>query len=960
MTQLALYGKIDALFKKPLGEIGEEQARSLINKNYAAREYFFSKAPIQWVTWLNANSFFEILKENRDESYYTMPELVYLGRVINEEGDQKEIVKIIKGVNHTRAFNPKMAQWTLLASPSLDIEEIKEIIPKIEQENWFFQLRAFPQSSYNYEPLIKKLSESESHTSLLLLARAMLQVNPDRANGNYPDQYFYLRDIHKIGLFKALYKLEGHYAEKAIEIFANIFSQFIQTDKVEDSAFPYSDSYYLSGIDFFDLNFKGEIPRGFREEIKLPLKVFVSLLQKTLGQKCDANERKIYDTYIKNLPNSQTLWRLKLFSMSQCPELFKEDLKKELYKIFSTPRYSQLFFGTEYLNALKRVFSLWEEPVQRDYIKQILDKFKGLIEGSPKEHWHLTQGWEILSIIASSLDKNEIAAAFKILEGRTLDKEFTPKIITPEVRGGMVKSRSPVNFSEKYADIAHLIQSLKTDLQVGAIEKKYKDDDFLNPRNAEGVGEELKKDMKNRMSEYLAHAVDFLSDGIHLHYTYSFLRGVEEYLRDKKTLTKTNWDNLFTLFDKIKESPTRDTEQAEENRLSGWLGIEKVMAELLKFFLRADYKKLFQGKRSDSLDLITYLLESSDPIPEHETNEYGGLYHIVINSTRGIAFEGLVNFIYSDGEKLNEDVLDLYKKTIKEATSSIQFVIGRYLASFYFRDEKEVSQLFENIFPRDPQKVKQFSFAWEGYLTNMLYKGLFDVLPEYYEYALSLEPSDVSKKKNTHDIDEGIGTHLALAFSRFGGIKYENEEKDPLLDLLWKSNDVKKQKAFISFLGRGIISHSNAGVAWFEEEKIDLGKLKALWELLLEMRLDADTYTSFGFWINYKKDIFDYDWLARMIQKTLNKTGGVIEWDHGIENKLLELAKANPEATLKIIERLFMGKLGAQSMNWFRLDDKKISVFKVLYEKEPAKTKSLINQLLEKGGRPFWPLRDIL
>ena len=57
MNQIDLYKNIDNLFIKGVESDKKEDIKSLIEANFDARNYFFSEAPINWITWLNENGF---------------------------------------------------------------------------------------------------------------------------------------------------------------------------------------------------------------------------------------------------------------------------------------------------------------------------------------------------------------------------------------------------------------------------------------------------------------------------------------------------------------------------------------------------------------------------------------------------------------------------------------------------------------------------------------------------------------------------------------------------------------------------------------------------------------------------------------------------------------------------------------------------------------------------------------
>ena len=86
--------------------------------------------------------------------------------------------------------------------------------------------------------------------------------------------------------------------------------------------------------------------------------------------------------------------------------------------------------------------------------------------------------------------------------------------------------------------IDEIIEHLKTDWSPTALKEQYSTDDFLSPRGTEGLGDAMKDDIKRRLDVYLDKINNFFDrDHIAPHYIYSLLRGVEEMLRNKETLT---------------------------------------------------------------------------------------------------------------------------------------------------------------------------------------------------------------------------------------------------------------------------------------------------------------------------------------------------------------------------------------------------------------------------------------
>jgi len=967
---LEIHRKIDAFITQEVRIADKRALDILIHSHVNARDYFFAKAPIEWISWLCEKGFFNVLnKEAEDKTRYSfrMPELSYIIRVVEANGDEEKVIEIMDSVECVKNFNPEVVDQFLWISQKLSTISLVKIIPKIKRENWIGLMKGFKPSGYSYNAIVKKVAEGKEFESLLLLAEILLTLD-DEKQERYSDNYFSLNDVAYTEIFDALADLEGEYAEKGIEFILDILKGLVKEKSENDhSAYAYDSGFRLFDVDLFDMTINKSRRSNDREDLKSLIAALIELIERRVGQQCKGNARKVYDEYFANLPDTYWMWRIKIFAMHFCPEIFEVELKKELTRFLSTERYNDFLSGTpEFYKILKIVFPNWTSTEKRDFVKKVLDYFMEKSNAAPEEEWIKDYGWRVLSSISAELTEEEkkmCEAQF----GKAADSNYDPEPSVGQMRGGMVQSCSPVEVSEKdYKDILDLIKDLKSQLSPETLKESYKNDDFLKPRNAEGVGNALKEDMKQRMQDYLAYAQDFLDPALSVHYTFSFLCGVKEYLGAGRKLSKEDWDNLFKLFKKIviiSRAEVKENIDNEDWWLARWTWVEKIIADILKYFSTKAYADLFVDKRVLVLSLLGYLLESEDPKPEHEAAENGDLFHIAINSTRGVAFQAFVNFVYEDGENLKDDVLELYKKTIGKASLSMRFIIGRYLASFYYRDKEKIGELFEEIFPKSEDRYEDFFAAWEGYLASILYKEMFEALSEYYDYALDLDRALYPERLKVRDFDGGVATHLALAFAHFDEVQYTEKEKHPLLEKLWGGNDTENKKEFVSFLGRGIISNGKATDKWFKEQNVKLEKLKAFWILILGREdLEPEVYATFGFWVNHKKDIFEYGWLAEMMAATLQKSRGKIEWGYGILARMEEFTKANPEKALIILEEyLLEGILGdSQGKNWFYVDDEKVSVFKELYKAKPEETKVLIDQLLEKGDRTFWPLKDII
>lgn len=964
-NMLEIHDRIDLLVQKPLSTLQVRELNILLHSHINAKRYFYLKAPIGWVTWLNGNGFFSVLNvpsENTNQYSLRLPELSYLERVIQGGGDGEEVVKVIQSTDCAGNFNPEIVHRFLFICRILPSALLVKVLPKIESERWVELMKNFSASAYMYDGMIENLAQAKEQEGLLMLAKAMLLVPRTEDDDKPFEDDFYLKDISRSGLFEALSGLDSVFAEKALKLLVEVLTSF--TDEkvhLDDEPFESSDTHYVLDLDFYAIDAHMDDSFGFRDDIKALLKLAVRLVQMLFGN-CEAEVSARYEATIKKLPDTPMLWRLKLFTLTRCPKTFENEIAAELERVFKTDLLL-LMRGTDYIHVLQLAFPDFGEARKRDLVIRLLDAFESFLSGLSTEqerHYPLQKGWEVFSSIAAHLTASEIARASDLFN-KELDSSYAPAPLEPTVLSGSVSDMSPVDFEEPaYSDPLTVIGLLKSSLVPSVLSETYKGDSIFTPRNAEGVGAALKKRVQSHVSDYLAHWESFVDCSMHVHYLFSFLEGIEAHLRDKVELDVQAIDRLFDMFRVITVRQKTDSLPEEGRWLARWVAVERAIADILKHLLLYHHETLLESKRTELIVLIRYLLQSDDPSEVDESNDPNDLDHVAINSVRGRTAEVLAILASFDGEHLKHDVLQLYKEAILNDSLVVKFTLGKHLAVFYYRDHEDVAKVFKDIFPIEANKIGHFLAAWSGYLSSPVRPELFSQLQEYYFYALGQVASDKPVKRG-RTLDEGIATHIAVAFVRFNDIVYTAENKHPLLEALLEGTDVEKQKEFISFLGRGVVSHANAGEEWFRSNDVDLEKLKSLWILLLDKPLPSDVYAEFGYWVNSHQEIFDYNWLAETLARTLRKSGGRLDYTHGLEVKLLELASVNPKATLEIVEKFLLGEVaGSQRLGWFQVDQKQIDVFTLLYVAEPQKTEALINELLTRGGPVFLPLRDIL
>lgn len=468
------------------------------------------------------------------------------------------------------------------------------------------------------------------------------------------------------------------------------------------------------------------------------------------------------------------------------------------------------------------------------------------------------------------------------------------------------------------------------------------------------------------------------------HYTYSFLRGIKETLSENRaSMGKLSCDELIALLQAIKksgetESFTKKGIDIEGRWLSGWNSVHSTIADLIEELIKQKNKITllnFKKYRKNILEILSYLLNFNDPVPEDEKLKTAKMttkrpnepeasisdpFSIAINSVRGQAFQTLLHFIYQDA-KFAKDVKSLYVNLLqKEDTRAIMFMFGHYLPSFHYRDIDWIKGKFNEIFESDKKDKYLHLAVWEGYLSNNLYRELFfePYFQKLYYKNISLALSYPNQKffKDPH---ESIAIHLALAFVHYEKFDFNH----PLFKRFIKEADSKQLSEFISFLGRSYIAGENNNIFQDKDSPWRFDRIKNFWDLLLKTKKDSDSLKEFGTWVETENAVFDVKWLAKRLNQTLEITKGGLKWDFGLVKSIEKLATEAPQDALEILKKHFLFVIGDEKNHFpIQTDKEWYSAFEILYKNQEMrdKTYNLINKLIEKGGKYFWTLEDIV
>ena len=1061
-----IFRQIDQVFSETPAEHQDQKAlkkdvRRLTREKFA-KEYFYYKADERLLDWLWQNGFLDVIKEKAEDltGYgYRIPELEYLVRMA--EKAPAKVVNIMLAVPiSSETFNPEVIDRFSYICSTLPEDQLAHVVQKIRNERWIPLMGAFEHWGSNCEDMFKALDDAKDYESLLVLAEAVLSVRikdeSEKAHsGSLADTPFYFNYLSYVKVFEYLLNVDDEYTEQALELAIKVMADIITLsnkklvlsdqeqllqlaeqafgdEEESEKVFKVDDRLLLYDVDFFDLE-PGQEDRLSSEDDTRELAVAIKVLtQKLIGDRCDKPEaiRDVYIRYVGDfdnpdakLPDSPTMWRLRLFVLSLHPEAFKDELKKAFFRLFEVEQYDEITRGTEYKKALQKGFAALSEKDKRHYVKRVMKYFtqQGRDRTAEEKNWHICSGSRILSMITNQLTEEEKGQAEEA--GFTLDPNYQPEPSIGTLQVGRVAPRGPITEKEfGQLSIAQIAEKLRHEWKPDNLTQQNTSDDFLNPLNADGVGQLLKGDLPKRLQEYVNNADNFFERGVlDEHYTYSFLHGIQETIQAHfETASKVHWDGVLELCMAIKASGERNSfERDKKDRnafdpwlagrwLAGWDAVHFAMVYVLQGLLTEKNGLLpldFRAYRDRIFSIVSYLLSHPDPSPEDEQTETAkcevkspaqrdfeeGFYdtesvpendagcqvsdprHMAVSAVRGQAFKTFALFIYQDDKKFRnedtvkiaDDVKELYESVLeKETTRALMFMFGQDLPFFYFRDKDWIRGLLPQIFPQEPAKKYLYTAAWEGYLSNNLYEEMFfdAEIQKLYERGLALTDADYPpQQEHFKKPDEGIAEHLAFAF-----IHYENLGFDhPLFKAFWKENNPERHANFVEFLGRSYVSGNNANNL-FRQNPESKERLKVFWDWLLEHYKNPKPFIKFDYWINLENETFEPAWLAKRVKQTLKKTEGALDSDFKLTKSIVRLAQANPEDTLEIAQwYLLEGCVRCNEprrFSYVNVENEWKEAFKILHGNSETKseTSALINKLIQEGGKPFWNLKEIL
>jgi hypothetical protein len=980
--QLDVHAEIDDFVCK--GGTDTSILRRLLAVNFDARRYFFTVAPEDLLGWLRANEFlqpiWEVPESPANPSYQT-PELDYLVKVATTQS-QKVVDIMLTVAISSEHFNPEILDRFLWICQNIPADQLARILPKLRDEGWTRLSRRFTSPGFAYQRMFQKLTAAKDYHSVLVLAEVVLALRsrddehlPGRGISFNP---FLLNQLEYTKVFEAVAGVDDEHAERALALAMSVLGDIVRLEEgAQQPPFAFGEPFSLLNKDLFDIEVGESERHSSRENIEDLAALATLFIRRTIGRTCAAPEeaRRLYQEYLLPSPDSRSMWFLRLLAMSLCPLLFRQDLKEAFFRIFDCEYPTLLTAGAEYHRTLKAGFTALDELDRADYFSRVLAR----VTSEDAEAWTKNLGWKLLSGAYAGLTEAQLGRACEVF-GRPLDPSFAPGPAIERGKGGWVSPKAPVTLEALAAiSVSQIAEKLRADWSPLQLRQHDTIQDFLNPMNAEGMGRLLKADFLQRAQLYLKDAELFFDRNVlHPHYTYTFLGGITEAIRAQKYPANGDWSALLRLMSEIVVSGRAnafdrsiDGQETGFSWLAGWDAVYRALGDLVEELLKGhDDQAIVEVTRyrTELLTIISELLLHPDPEPEAEAKSTSDPFTNAINSIRGNSFQALIWFMHREASifpaeeksRVAADVKNLYERTLNaERTLSVMFLFGHQIVPVYIYDREWAVTLFSRIFPSDTANHDLYLAAWEGYLTRGPFEELLLRLADRYVRSLEIEPAQYTKRHYHTELDEGIATHLALAFV----YSLEIDLNSDLIKLFWEIKNAERHQEFVEFIGRHCILGTE-GESWIATSTVGVSRLEAFWDWALDRCAAVDVLAAFGYWMKADAGLFENEWLAIQIHRTLEKTNGIIEWEHGMMESLQSLAPVSPGAVLESLRlNLLVGRVANPAdRRWVYVDDDLVQIFKILYVAQATKepTRKLINDLLPLGNGQYWRLKEAL
>jgi len=456
-------------------------------------------------------------------------------------------------------------------------------------------------------------------------------------------------------------------------------------------------------------------------------------------------------------------------------------------------------FGNIYPDLLEEAISHWEYTALSEYISE----YHGLLRDQYANASNETKAEIIEKILAGPSDierrtlniaqwkKHEPAQDEDRIEAKERWMQFYLKLINeclPEQQRQLleefnakygdvdVEEKPKITFSEWTTAASPITLDELAKLELPELKKyflKYEPD-----KKALDLHDSLARTFQSLVSKdptkYIDFAAFLIDPAIRFVYTYNYLFGIREAVRNKGVKLT---DEILSLCEFVITQEKDPYENPPDLYEAGLFTAQLEVVHLLNDAVQSNDPYISREQLNRIRKILITLAHHTNPTKEDDERNEMDPFTYSLNCVRGEAMHGILNYsLYLVRQKQAEnkdkkwfieaeisEILDEKIDIEKEPSPAIRAVIGSYLTQVYFMSEEWTKKNLNAIFPSSQEFDQYWSAAWNGYLIGSnINKALFRHLVPQYQRGL--KKLSQPKEKSLADPSERLAQHVMVAY----------------------------------------------------------------------------------------------------------------------------------------------------------------------------------------------------
>ncbi len=434
----------------------------------------------------------------------------------------------------------------------------------------------------------------------------------------------------------------------------------------------------------------------------------------------------------------------------------------------------------------------------------------------------------------------------------------------------------------------------------------------------QGLGRVLRGVVAAQPERYAAEAQRF--ERLQPTYVRQLLEGLRSACKGGRAF---EWGPVLRLCTWVLEQP--ETDEAEEGvgreADPGWGWSRQAVASLVKAGLGQGASEVPFELRDLVWGAVHALSSDRDPSPEHDARpgqDYRDPYTAAINSTRGEAMHAVVEYGLWCRRHLREgrtgsdegaatlrempEVEEILTRRLDpeiEPSAAVRAVYGRLLPWLYLLSGEWLEANLPRIFPGANEWRHLREAAWGAYVIfNRPYHDVFPVMRGEYTAAIERLGEETLYRWGTTDPERRLAEHVMWLYWQ-GRVELD----DSLVVDLFGRGNTQVRAAALSFVGRSLEGRERPVPA-------DVGqRLCRLYEWRLQVvrqgQPDDDVREElrpFGWW--FASGQLQEEWALPRLETTLELTGGVVDRESRVVERLASMAGEYPREVVRCLRRM--------------------------------------------------------